>query len=427
MLFTLEPLKAFEGDCLLLHWGTKADPKHAVIDGGPGQTYEDFLEPRLKAISAKRKVAPLPIELVMVSHVDTDHIIGVKKAYRALKKIVEKNLPASERKFEFKRLWHNIFNDILGDSLDAYYKSITASFQASVNGEPDPKLVDKLAKAYKKHHKLNGEDAAHAAYDVSQILASHGDGRELRDDQEFLHTQNVTAAINSPFKKNGKPTLITAPSKAVKIEGLELTVLGPADTEIKALQKDFDKYITEHDLVVEAAVAVDKSPTNLSSIVCLATLGGKTILLTGDAQGDLVLAGLKAAKLLTGTKPLKIDVLKVPHHGSDYNASPEFFKKIVADHYVFSCNGKNGNPERQTLQWLVDARKSTDKYNIYLTYTVDEIDKEREAFAKKKHKPWSAAKHSLKAFFADAKPKNAFTLHEGAPFKIELGDEKIAW
>ena len=36
MLFTLEPLKAAEGDCVLLHWGTGADAKLAVIDGGPG-------------------------------------------------------------------------------------------------------------------------------------------------------------------------------------------------------------------------------------------------------------------------------------------------------------------------------------------------------------------------------------------------------
>ena len=39
MILTLEPLPAKEGDCLLLHWGTKAEPKLAVIDGGPGRVY----------------------------------------------------------------------------------------------------------------------------------------------------------------------------------------------------------------------------------------------------------------------------------------------------------------------------------------------------------------------------------------------------
>ena len=46
MILTLEPLPAKEGDCLLLHWGTKAAPKLAVIDGGPARVYEDSLEPR---------------------------------------------------------------------------------------------------------------------------------------------------------------------------------------------------------------------------------------------------------------------------------------------------------------------------------------------------------------------------------------------
>jgi hypothetical protein len=55
MVFTLEPLRAQEGDCLLLHFGTAKDPKLAVIDGGPGRVYEDFLEPRLEEIREAKK------------------------------------------------------------------------------------------------------------------------------------------------------------------------------------------------------------------------------------------------------------------------------------------------------------------------------------------------------------------------------------
>lgn len=54
MLFTLEPLPAAEGDCLLLHWGTAAQPKLAVIDGGPGTIWETSLLPRLEEIVDSR-------------------------------------------------------------------------------------------------------------------------------------------------------------------------------------------------------------------------------------------------------------------------------------------------------------------------------------------------------------------------------------
>ena len=51
------------------------------------------------------------------------------------------------------------------------------------------------------------------------------------------------------------------------------------------------------------AAFVDKSVPNLSSIVVLAELGGKSMLLTGDARGDKILEGMELAGLLeTGGK-----------------------------------------------------------------------------------------------------------------------------
>jgi hypothetical protein len=52
-----------------------------------------------------------------------------------------------------------------------------------------------------------------------------------------------------------------------------------------------------------------------------------------------------------------VDVMKVPHHGSARNASRKFFTQVTADVYVFSANGKDGNPDAPTLAWLVQAIK----------------------------------------------------------------------
>ena len=35
-----------------------------------------------------------------------------------------------------------------------------------------------------------------------------------------------------------------------------------------------------------------------------------------------------------------VDLLKVPHHGSNRNVTHEFFAKVPARHYVVSGNGK---------------------------------------------------------------------------------------
>ena len=137
------------------------------------------------------------------------------------------------------------------------------------------------------------------------------------------------------------------------------------------MQKAFDKYIKDNGLTAEAVLAAyaDKSVPNLSSIVCLVEMEGKTILLTGDARGDYILDGLKKAKILKN-ETMKVDVLKVPHHGSERNLEQGFFETIIADTYVFSADGKYGNPDRESLDWLIQARGKDAKYDIILTYPV---------------------------------------------------------
>jgi len=168
------------------------------------------------------------------------------------------------------------------------------------------------------------------------------------------------------------------------------------------------------------AAYVDKSVPNLSSIVVLMELGGNTMLLTGDARGDKILEGLQlVGRLGKGDdSTIKVDILKVPHHGSSNNLDNDFFERIIAGHYVFSGNGEHGNPERESLGMLLKARGNAD-YQIHLTYALEEIDEEREKdwnkernkeLARKKKSgkgkvraEWSPEDNGLVAFF-DANP-----------------------
>jgi beta-lactamase superfamily II metal-dependent hydrolase len=431
MLFTLEPLPAAEGDCLLLHWGTAAQPKLAVIDGGPGTIWETSLLPRLEEIVDSRDLKQLEIDLVIVSHVDNDHIVGVKKLFRRLKTEIVQALPASHRLFAVKRLWHNTFNDVLDDAIDSYYQTLTAGLQANVGGAPNPLLEASLAQAYQDRHGTGAEEAADVAHDVALILAGHGEARELRDSHAFLSNAGQIAPLNSPFEKNGQPTLITTEGNSAPLvfTGLTMKVIGPQEAEIKALQAEFDAFIQARGLTVEAMLAAysDTSVPNLSSIVCLVEKDGKRILLTGDARGDKIRKGLEDADLLVGGK-LFVDVLKVPHHGSDRNLAKDFFDMVVADTYVLSGNGKHGNPERVTLEWLTGSRKPDHKYTIVLTYPVAEIDIGRKKDALQHHRSWVPAEHSLASLVTELRLQgHQFTLVEGAPFKIELGDETADW
>ena len=423
MIFSLDLRRALEGDCLIIHYGSKTDPGLVVIDGGPGNVYEKNLKPRLEQIKKQHKPdedTPLPIDLLMVSHIDDDHIVGVHKLIKELVEAKEKKKPSL---FKIRNFWHNTFDDIFSSTPKELREAVTASFgTASLNGEPDIEGLDPTA---------------------AKVLASVGQGRRLRDDARKLGLQ-----INSNFgeaqsaQELDQPDLVMAIPKGKKVDmgkGLKFTVAGPMQAELLALQDEHDDFLKEEGLGVEAAFT-DTSIPNLSSLVLLAKVGKKSMLLTGDARGDKVLEGLELVGALKKGKTMNVDILKMPHHGSDRNLDPIFFQRIIADHYVFSGNGGYGNPERATLQWLWDVR-GDEAYTVHLTYPIEEIDanrkkdwetEQKKEKVRQQKKPetavrenWSQEKHSLASFFAaHEKFRNKLSFVEkDTPHVIDLLEE----
>ena len=384
MFFTLDVRRARKGDCLVLHYGSADDPGLALIDGGPANVYKPFLKPRLAEIRKMRGLdadAPLPVDVLMVSHIDDDHINGVLEL---TKELVEAKDAQQPLPLKIKGVWHNTFDDIIGNNPKELTASVTAQFgTASLSGEADTDGLDP---------------------DAAKVLASVDQGFRLRDDSNALKLR-----INPQFK--GKLILATAKAKQVDMgKGLGFTVVGPMNDEVVALQKahdDFLKKKKQKGSEASLAAFTDTSVPNLSSVVVMAEVEGKRILFTGDARGDKVLAGLELVGLLKkdGKSKIHVDVLKCPHHGSNRNIDPIFFRRITADHYIFSGNGQHGNPERETLEMLL-AERGDAKYTVHLTYPVDEIDVERKKEAKKHGKSWSPKKQGLVALF-DANPKFA--------------------
>jgi hypothetical protein len=342
MLFTLEALEAKYGDSLLLHFGTPAKPQIILIDGGPAGVYTQTLSKRLAALKAGRNAqGPLPIRMVMISHIDDDHINGVLQLLRKLE--AETGKPS----YDIATLWHNSFDDLLSNAA----AEITASLK------PANIKVASMGTSLPANLRLERHGAI--------VLASVGQGRDVRNS-----AINLGLTINEGFNK-----LVMVPSgkkgKTVDLgAGLKFTVLGPGEQRVKKLQVEWDTQIKKLG-VAKIAEFVDNSVFNLSSIIVLAEAGSKRMLLTGDARGDDVIEGLQNAGLLKNGK-CNVDLLKLPHHGSDRNVAPEFFQKITADNYVCSADGKYGNPEPETFKMLLQAR-GKDAYTIHLTNSVAEV------------------------------------------------------
>ena len=343
-MLIFEALRAKFGDALLLHYGTKQKPRLAVIDGGPPGVYNDALKPRLEAMRKERKLTetkPLEIELMMVSHIDADHIAGVLELVRKLKDLRDSRKPLP---WKIERFWHNAFDDILGNDDVSVASAASVMSPASLGGMLQP--------------------------EGSLILASVGEGRELRKLLDALGLDG-----NPPF--NG---LVRATDKKITLGNLKLTVVAPSDKNLLALQKDWDKKVKallkkEKDAEARAEIAsyVDRSVYNLSSIVVLAEAHGKRILLTGDGRGDHTLEGLEEGGLLDENGQIEVDILKMPHHGSERNIDIDYLEKIRAKHYVISADGKFDNPDIGTLEMISKARPDDD-FTVHLTYPEDEFN-----------------------------------------------------
>lgn len=357
-VFRLEALRARHGDALLLHVGTEAVPKLIMIDGGAAQVYDSALKPRLKELRGSA-TKPLSIRLLMVSHIDDDHINGVLDLFTDL---VEADEEREQPLAKIDRMWHNSFPDVVaavqtGDQLQE------SAVELASAARTDPHA----AGLFQRHTRL--------------VLESVRQGRRLRRDARRLNIP-----INTGFA-DGLVLHDTAPARPISIGGITLRVLGPGRKEVDDLKqrwrKDVKKILdkkAKRELALQSAADLDKSVFNLSSIVVLATREAQPhqrMLLTGDARGDLMLEWMEAAKVIPPGGKLHVDLLKLPHHGSDRNLSLEFFQRITADHYVVSGDGRHGNPEPETFDWLFEARAG-EVFTIHMTYSPRELKEASE-------------------------------------------------
>jgi beta-lactamase superfamily II metal-dependent hydrolase len=338
MKLTIEALQANDGDCLLLHYERAgAAPVRILVDGGSRGVYSNVLRGRIDEL---RGTDALNLRMVMVSHIDADHITGLLDLFRDLERAQEN----SEDPFcNIRTLWHNSFERIHQGKAATVQ---SAAVSATLGGVVAPGLEEKAA----------------------AVVASVRQGSQLRD---------LAERLGIPINEGAIDPLVRAPESGVRrikvAPGLQFSILGPREKQLQKLDEEWrtSKASNPSNPAAQAADYLNRTVPNLSSIVGLleASRGNGAepvrFLLTGDAGGDHIVESLEA----TGLGPdgrIHVDLLKVQHHGSNHSTTQDFFERVTADHYVISGNGKHGNPHRDTLTWLSAARRDQ-AYDVYLT------------------------------------------------------------
>ena len=79
----------------------------------------------------------------------------------------------------------------------------------------------------------------------------------------------------------------------------------------------------------------------------------QSMLFLGDAHDASILESVRSLKFNEANK-LQLSLLKVSHHGSEYNTSMDLLKIVSADRYVISTNGtKHGLPNQRTVARII--------------------------------------------------------------------------
>ncbi len=330
--FRIEMLPAKHGDALWIEYGTPARTRRMLIDGGPINAWPE--------VSARLQQLPpgdQRVELVVVSHVDTDHIEGLVRLMAE---------PENRWPIAPEEIWFNGWRHIE---------------EANTLGGREGEFLSALI--HRRAFEL-----WNTSFDGKAVCTGKlpGDVVELADGMRLTlvsPSAKSLAALKKDWEKNvdkweiDPGDLDDAWDQLVEANkfhpGAELT-LGPDDLSDKL--RDLLK-------------GRDSGAANGSSIAFLAEYGGKSCLLLADAHPKVVCESLRNLGY-TKEAPLKVDALKMAHHGSKNNITPELIELVDAKHYLVSTNGdKFGHPNDEAIEAVIQGSRR--KPTLWFNYRSD--------------------------------------------------------
>ncbi len=315
--FRIEMLPARHGDAILVEYGSNRI-RRMLIDAGPINAFPE-VEKRLTKLPEGDK----RIEVIVITHVDTDHIEGMIRLFA-----------------EHRGRWLVSPEDIWFNGYEHLIKTGT----------------------------LGGREGDF----LSALLKRRG-----------FDSWN--------YKFDGKPLVILpgSPPPSVELEdGLKITLLSPDQAKLEKMAKKWVKDVDHHELragdldgaweqfmnysklhpdtgilggpgeiddKIRAQLKTDQSEANGASIAFLAEFKEKKCLFLADAHHTVIASSIK--KLIPpGETRLKVDAVKVSHHGSRHNISTKFMNLIDAKHFLISTNGdKFKHPNKPAIKAIIQG------------------------------------------------------------------------
>ncbi|MGE6433933.1 ComEC/Rec2 family competence protein [Shewanella baltica] len=331
-------LEANHGDCILVSHEEASGTVNILIDGGTSKTFK--YGPRQRSDGALCKVLDelknkgQHIDLAVLTHIDDDHIHGLIKAFETpdyLNKLV-------------KSIWFNSS------------RLITQHFNVPEIPENNILLADD-----------SPQTSVQQGKDLEALLDEIGCKRAPLIKARQVHSVG-------PFK---------------------LTVLSPSQNQLERLLHKWPSeeesgatsaHDNDYQLSLEEIWAADEfesdtSIYNGSSIAFLLEIDKTKMLFLGDAHDQVVVESLRDLGFNEQNK-LDLNLVKVSHHGSQYNTSSEFLSLLRSSRYIISTNGsRHGLPNKRTIARIIKETNGQICFNYNNVMESLLLDSEREEYA----------------------------------------------
>lgn len=350
------------GDSFLISYGQNYE-KHILIDGGYPDTYMSYIKKKLLEL----KNLGQHLELVIVTHIDQDHIMGI------LSLIEENGISDTPNIIRIKEIWHNS------------YRHLQNTEKTLENGTPEEEILEDIIKS--ETASLREKEGKISAYDGSMLSS-------------YLYERKYN--WNTTF--DGKAVHKNDFNKIEKDDDLNIIILSPSLKNLEVLKKEWEGQLKRRKMNFNFAngkkfddafeffmlrkesdipdghlcsykekinwssipfPSEDQSKVNMSSIAVIFETKKTKALFLGDSNPSQILEALMFLKEKKGYS-LDFDIIKVSHHGSIKSTSKELIELINGKKWLFTGTGIKNKPSEGLVKYILEKKKDCFKELFFL-------------------------------------------------------------
>ena len=376
-MIKIEVFPASYGESILVTLGN--DKKmNILIDSGFASTYRDYIKDRLQLLSNDNQ----KLDLFVLTHFDGDHIRGGIELFKENSTYEDSNI------IKIEEVWMNMLRHIEFENLNI---ELSDKEKRALKSIARKKYPEELYTRYIK------DISSTESISLSKLVSDGGYKINKSFDNKVIMTNKENNVINLDI--GVKVTLLSPNEQKVNIlkefwkkelltiglkdkifnneefsEAFEKFLVNVIPTMSKAIsrncskKKDIIESIIDEDIFYE-----DNDEVNGSSIAFILEYENKRIMFLGDCHPSVIEEELKKMGFDENNK-IKIDLMKISHHGSKGNTSSGLLKIIDCNKFLICTNGKRFNhPDKEVLARII-ANKTDKNKKIFINYRTRTIE-----------------------------------------------------